>query len=268
MRVRLAALLLVLFSATLGRAAGITPERQREILREALQALDQAVAVTRDNPAAAEQQYRQAAACFETLAAAGLGNAAIEFNLGNTYFRLGQSGKAILHYRRAARLDPANSQLLANLAFARRQVEPQIEPTGQRRLWRQLMFWHYATSPVARFRAAAGASILGWLLLVCWLRWRMRPLAVTGAVAVGIGLICAASVAWQLHDESHTPPAVIVGTEQTLRLGRGETYEPALRQPLGAGVEVRILQQRAGWAEVRLTNDQTGWLPATSLERI
>lgn len=246
----------------------VPPDRQHEILRDALNAYDEAVARTLDDPAAAEQLFRAAAAGFETLIDAGRHNAALEYNLANTHFRLGRLGRTIVHYRRAARLDPGNHKLQVNLAYARRQVEPYIEPGGQRRLVHQLLFWHYDTSAAQRFWAAALLSAVGWLLLIIRLRWPVRPLLVAGFVAVILGLAAGTSVFWQINDEQSYPPAVIVGDEITLRLGRGAAYEPALKQPLGPGVELRILQQHGDWVEIRLPNRQTGWLPATAVERV
>ena len=112
------------------------------------------------------------------------------------------------------------------------------------------------------------ASIVGWLGLRLRLRWRSRALLTLSCLIVLLGLANAASVAWQLHDEAQHPAAVVVSGEHILRLGRGEGYDPALNQPLGPGVELRILNQRADWVEVQLPDDKTGWLPMEAVERI
>ena len=261
-------LLIALIVCGVARADEMTPQRQREVLRDALGAFDEAVGVTRRDPDAAAELYRRSAAGFEALTAAGLRNAAIEYNLGNTYFRLDQLGRAVVHYHRALRLDPADKKLLANLAYARRQVEPLIRPTGQERLWQRLLFWHYRASPATRFWVATLLSALGWLLLILRLRWHVRSLLAAGVIAVVLGLAAGTSVVWQATDEAKCPYAVIVGDDCTLRLGRGEGYDPALKQPLGPGVELRILQQRGDWIEVSLPNDQTGWLPESVVQRV
>lgn len=246
----------------------LSPAREREIMRDALSAFDQAVAVARDDPTRAAELYRQAAAGFSALRDAGLSNAALEYNLANTHFRLGELGQAILHYRRAERLAPGDERLIANLRYARGRVEPSIAPSGQSRLARQLLFWHYSTSLRQRFWALIILAAIGWLLLFLWLRWRVRTLVITGLVAVALSLCTGSSLLWQINDEAQHPPAVLVGNQQYLRLGRGETTDLALQQPLGPGVELRILQQRGDWVEVRLPNDQSGWLPATAIERV
>jgi tetratricopeptide (TPR) repeat protein len=246
----------------------LSPERRREILREALNAFDDGVAIAHEEPSRAEQLFRQAAGAFEALAADGVRSPALEYNLGNTYFRLGDLGRAVLHYRRARRLDPGHAKLAENLKYARNRVEPTIDLGGEQRLLRRLLFWHYNTSVRLRFWLTLMTSVAGWLGLAVWLRRRWQALAVLGVLALVLGLANAVSVAWQLHDESRHPPSVVVQGEQILRLGRGEGYDPAMKQALGPGIELRVLQQRGDWVEVRLANGQTGWLPAQAVERV
>ena len=261
-------LLLALAFASSAVAEPLSPARQREILRAALGAFDRAVEVARENPTQAVQLYRQAETDFLALREAGVRNAALEYNLGNVYFRLGDLGRAILHYRRAAALNPGDERLTANLRYARDRVEPRIAPSGESRLAQQLLFWHYGTSPAQRFWALIALTAAGWLSLFVWLRWRQRGVLIAGLVGAVAALAAGTSLLWQMHDQAHYPQAVIVGNETPLRLGRGEGSDLALKQPLGPGVELRILQQRGDWVEVRLPNDQTGWLPAAAVERV
>lgn len=44
------------------------------------------------------------------------------YNLGNAYYRAGQPGKAILNYRRALKLNPANSDAKENLEFVNSKI--------------------------------------------------------------------------------------------------------------------------------------------------
>jgi len=263
----LAAVLLVVAAPPLS-AEPFSPARQHEVLRDALDAYDQAVGSARQDPQRAAQLYRQAAAGFSALVDAGVRNAALEYNLGNVHFRLGELGRAIVHYRRAQRLAPSDERLAANLRYARDRVEPAIQPSGESRLTRQLLFWHFNTSPAQRFVALGACAAAGWLLLTVWLWWRRRAVLVLGLLGVVLALATGVSIRWQMADEAHYPHAVIVADNPYLRLGRGEGSDLALKQPLGPGVELRILQERGDWIEVRLPNDQTGWLPATAVERV
>lgn len=246
----------------------LSTDRQREIMHGALDAFDQAVATARAEPARAAALYRKSASAFETLRASGAANAAVCYNLGNAYFRLGELGRAVLNYRRAARLAPTDDTIAMNLKYARDRVEPYISPTGGSRLLDRLMFWNNHTSQRQRFMIAAIGSLAGWLLLTIRLWIRSRGVVVAATVLIVLGLANAASVGWQLRKEARFPAAVIVSGEHTLRLGRGEGYDPVITQPLGPGVETRILNERGGWLEVELVDGKTGWLPAEALERV
>lgn len=244
----------------------LSPERQKAVLREALSAYDRGVALARSDAAGSQRQFRTAILGFETLLDSGVRNAALEYNLGNAYFRAGDLGRSILHYLRARRLDPGHTRLNANLEYVRRQVEPLIPASAQRRLVERLMFWTNLVSLRQRFWMAVLGSTAGWALLAVVSRRRSGTLLGTGCVLAGLGAANAASCVWQLHQEATSPPAVVVAGGQLLRTGRGEAYEPVLRETLGAGVEVRVLEHRGGWVEVRLANDVTGWLPESAIE--
>jgi len=249
-------------------AQPLSPARQRQVLREALALYDEAVAVSRTDPTQAAEMFRRSAAGLLALRAAGVRNAALEYNLGNVYFRLGELGRAVLHYRRAEQLSPHDHRLRANLRYARQRVEPNIAPSGQSRLVRQLAFWHYQTSPRQRFWALIVLSSIGWSLLFAWLLRGYRLVAAGGLICVLLGLGSAASLLWQMVDERRHPHAVVINSEAYLRLGRGMGADLALKQALGPGVELRILRRHGEWVEVQLPSEQTGWLPADSLELV
>ncbi len=248
-------------------AQELTPERQRQIVREALTSLDGAVNTQHDNAVRAAEQYRRSAAAFEALADAGFQNVAIFYNLGNVYYRLGDLGRAIANYRRALRLGPADPRVQANLRLARNRVVPLIEP-GEAPWHHAALLWHTRTTPASRRIVAWSASVIGAVLLMARARRRSSPLLVGGVLLALLGAGAAASLAWQVVDEQRRPHAVVVRGEPALRVGRGEGYDAALKQPLGPGVELRILQQQGDWVECRLPNGVTGWLPASAVERI
>ena len=246
----------------------LTPARQREVLQMALNAYDEATAMMHSDPARASQLYRQSAAAFSALRDAGVRNAALEYNLGNSYYRLGDIGRAMLHYRRAERMDPTDARLAANLRLARQQVQPTIPPSGTRRLARWLLFWHDGTSSSQRWLALLACSAIGWGLMVAWLRWRRPRLLLTGLAVLAIAWLCGLSLIWQCSEARQRSDAVLVGSEQYLHRQRGAETELASEQPLGPGVEMHILQTRGEWVEIRLDDGQAGWLPADAVERV
>ena len=69
-------------------------------------------AYTADDYTTALSLYQQAATEYGT-------SATLWYNIGNTEYRLGNLGKAILAYERSLRLDPSNHDTRANLAFVK-----------------------------------------------------------------------------------------------------------------------------------------------------
>lgn len=240
----------------------------RRVLREGLHAFDQAVAVSRKDPQRAAELYRAAADAFEQVRAAGHANAAIEYDLGNAYYRLGDLGLAVLHYLRAQRLAPRDAMIAANLSYVRGRVEPAIESTGESKLLRRLAFWHHTLSLQERFQVAVLASVVGWFGMFVWLRGRWRPVLIASLVAIVLAVAVGGSAAWQLREDAREPVAVVVDGEHVLRLGRGEAYDPALSEPLGPGVEVRVIERRGDWVRVRLADGKTGWLPGRAVQPV
>lgn len=245
-------------------------EQQRQVLRDALNAYDQAVATAARDARAARELFRKSIGGFEALLRAGVRTAPLEYNLGNAYYRAGDTGRAIVHYLRSARIDPSDARLNANLDYVRRQVEPYISAGGGSQLVDRLMFWTRRTSLRQRFWLAACGAIAGWGLLATRTLRRSGSSGLLwgGVILIVLGAANAASAGWQIFDEQRAPAAVIVEGGQSLRTGRGEGYEAVLRETLGAGVELRVLQTRGGWVEVRLANGAAGWLPEPAVERV
>lgn len=237
------------------------------LAQDAGMTFDQAIEQVHRNPDRARELFRQAADRYEALANDGVQNPNLEFNLGNTYYRLHDLGRAILHYRRGLRLQPSHTRLRANLAYAREHVQPSLAPPAGNQLLRSILFLHYDTSTTARWWACVAAGVIGWGCLLARLRWQRPVLLTAGAIGAVVGFTLGLSVLWDLQHARARPPAVVVA-EGTLRLGRGEGYEPALSQPLGPGVELRILEQRADWVHVELQDGKTGWLRADAVLRI
>lgn len=239
-----------------------------ETLRKALLAFDQAVTAATNNPDQAQALYRESAAGFEEVLRGGARNAAIETNLGNCYFRLGKVGQAITHYRRALAVEPSAERAAANLAYARMRVEPSIVDHSTQQLLGRLSFWNRLWSLRTQLGFASVVGLFGWGTLTVRLWRRSRGLLVTGVFAALLSAAWLASIAITDRDAIARPHAVTVADQATLRQGRGEGYEPVLKEPLGAGVELRVVDRRGDWVEVLLGNGVTGWLPAGAVLEI
>lgn len=243
----------------------LTRGEAEETFRQANALFRQANDASAKDPAAAHNLYTQAAMRFERLAGeGGIRNGTIYYNLGNTYFRLGDLGRAILNYRRARLLSPGDPDLNRNLEEARsRRADRIVEPEPQLIL-KTLFFWHYDVP----LRWKRGLFLACWLLL--WgfaafslfarrgaLKWAMAAAGVLSALWLGSLIVDQVAL---VRDRS----GVVIASEVTARKGDGEAYQPSFQEPLHAGAEFTLLSKRPGWWGVRLPDGRDCWVPESS----
>ena len=111
-------------------AALAGPELLNEF-EQALRDFDEGQKIQNDRPDRARQLFRASEQRFSSIAAAGVVNGRLEYNIGNCHLQAGDVGRAILHYSRAQRLIPRDPLLADNLAVARSRCLTPIEPTRQ-----------------------------------------------------------------------------------------------------------------------------------------
>ncbi len=207
-----------------------------------------------------ENRLDDSIAGWKTLLAAGQDSVPILYNLGNTYYRAGQTGKAILLYRRAEQLAPRDPDIRANLGFAAQTagITLPAQPAWMaffmeltRGEWRWLL--------IIVFWLAAITAML-WMLLP---RGRAVFKPVMSALAV---LWCVALLGYSLHRMNDRQPEYVVMTGgQTVLAGPFEAATPIMAIPEGA--IVRRTGERDGWYEIRY-DSINGWLPTAAVESV
>ncbi len=213
------------------------------------------------DPVAAKAAYAKAALRWERLIREGrTHNGGLYYNLGNAYFRVNDLGRAILAYRRAERYLPLDVNLRQNLEYARAKRLDRVDERPQDQAWRTIFFWHYDLAAVTR----ATIFMAGWLLfwgLAGWRRLGGQPPRWLLGLIGGLTLLFLGSVLLTWQDERRHPDGVVLSVEITARKGDGEGYDPSFKEPLHAGTEFRLIEQRSDWRQVELRDGRRCWLP-------
>ena len=203
-------------------------------------------------------KFSESKKIYEQLVASGPWSANLFYNLGNAEFRLGQLGKAALHFERALLLDPAHGEATQNLIFVRKQAGAPIPP---------FHIPHFILVFLGGPGVTAVATVCGWLLVFC--ATRMLAGGRAGLLWWGalLGLLLgggAATCLWSQHRDAAL--AVITQPQVDARA------QPADRSPLAtqllAGSRVRVLSELGEWCQCELPNQGRGWIPANALEKI
>jgi tetratricopeptide (TPR) repeat protein len=208
--------------------------------------------------------YPAAIQAYEKLLISGLASAPLYFNLGNAYFKAGETGHAILNYERARRLAPRDTDIEANLAYARSLTDAQA-CTPQ--LWQRLAFplTHRLATPALMW-LTSGAYSLCLIAFACYRLWPRRPRwLMYGAVGlIGAGIIVGSSLARQLFVDDWQRPAVLLAAgESPIRFEPSETGTEHF--VLKQGALVHILDTRSDWHQIARCDGRRGWVAAENV---
>jgi len=249
--------------------AALSKQQARALFVEANELFRQANETSRRDTEAAHDLYLRAALRFERIIEeGGIRNGKLYYNLGNAYFRAGGIGRAILNYRRAAQLIPSDPNLCQNLAYARGTRTDSFQQPEQQQVLKALLFWHYDLSPRLRSLLFGALSLLFWSLASVRLfrpGWISRK---TVGFCAAAALLFLGSLLAEAYQRNHQEPGVIVAREVVARKGDGESYEPSFKEPLHAGTEFVVVENRGEWLQIELPDSRRCWVPASAAELI
>lgn len=239
-------------------ALGQTSE---EIIAEAHALFHQASDET--DQATAQELYNQALLRYEQ-AYRRQPTAGLAYNIGNTYYRLGDLGRALLHYRRAEGEMAGDANLRHNLAVVRAQLPAQFSAANETAAAFNL---HRRLSLELRTRILLGLHAAFWLAAALWYRKKTALPAGVALVLLTATLLVSTSVGL----DTLQPPArqgVIVAPEIVGRQGDGRDYQAAFATPLRSGTEFVLRQKRGYWLQIELADGRRCWIPGRSAELI
>lgn len=224
---------------------------------------------------AANEAYRagnfeEAATQYEAILKEGYRSEALYYNLANSYFRLGEQGRAVLNYERALMLDPTDADTRHNLEVVRSRLQDEIEVLPEFFLAK---WWRNITLSFSARSWSVFALVFLWLGITglsLWLLGKRRQLKKIGFTAGVILLIISflsfffANNHQQLDENSSR--AVILQTEVPMRSAPDLQSQVVL--DLHEGTTIRILDKIGDWYKVALLNGEEGWLPEGAFEKI
>lgn len=210
--------------------------------------LEAAKLIAGRNNQEAAKRLEDAVLQYERILSAGFRHSQIYYNLGNTYYRKGELGKAIANYRRAQRLMPRNADLDANLKLVRNVIEDKElthEPPGA---VRKIFFWLFFLNQnelIVTTVFLYGVLMILLLLLIILRYYRLKKIIL--GFAAGL-LIIVVSLGVKIYWEDGVSHGVIVSDKCHVRYGPGDEYEPKFE--IHDGAECVIESEKDGWYRV------------------
>ncbi|MFN5325391.1 MAG: SH3 domain-containing protein [Bacteroidota bacterium] len=217
-----------------------------------------------------EQNYAAALSIYDSLLRIGYQSAELEFNCGNAYYRTGQIPQAILHYERAAKLDPDDTDIEHNLRIAYLSTIDKIDPAPE-------LFYERWIRNLAY--GGALSSKAGWTVTLIWLsaalfagylfasKLIIRKWAFAGFAAT----LFAGVLLWLLAENqnshlNHNKGAIIFS--DAVYVKASPNTDGANLFMLHAGTKVVVTDEMEGWKKIRIANGNEGWIDQGVAEEI
>jgi tetratricopeptide (TPR) repeat protein len=214
------------------------------------------------NEAYAAGRFLEAAGYYREIERYGIRDPRVEYNLGNAVFKQGHLGEAILHYRRAALLDPSDEEIRGNLDFAESKRADRVVRPESAAVVQWLVRLQHRIGPD---RQAAAALAIAWAVILVlaaglilpgrWNSWHGWTVAALLVVVLFIGC------SWWFTMNRLQPnrTAVVLVAEVEILAGPGENN--ATLVVAHEGLDLAIRSFRDDWIQIALPDGLTGWVP-------
>ena len=214
--------------------------------------------------------YAEAAKEYESIVQQGYVSAALYYNLGNAYYRLGRLGPAILSYERALRLEPNDPDIQQNLKLANQRTLDRIEPVPE--LF--LITWLREAAALLPLSVTSVVLIVLWavlflslaatyLILPAGIKRLARWLTLISAV---VALFFAVLLAMQLYASSTHNDAIIMNAVVTAKNSPDSQSSDAF--VIHEGLKVTLSDRVGDWVKITLADGKVGWIQADQCERV
>lgn len=214
------------------------------------------------------RDYVKAMEGYVAILESGLESGNLYYNIGNGFLKMGRLGQAILCYERAKRLIPHDSDLKANLTYARSLAENTSDRTQGAFILNAInaIFESYSLRAVifsATFLYLILLLLAGIFTAKPFFARRFRALMVLVIVLFVLNLTALAS---RYFNERILKHGIVVQDKVECK------YEPIEKSTtyytLREGGDVLILATRNGWRQIRRPDGKIGWVKKEAVDGI
>ncbi|MCU0651254.1 MAG: tetratricopeptide repeat protein [Candidatus Omnitrophica bacterium] len=213
-----------------------------------------------------EGRYEQAVEYYESALKQGFESGNLYYNLGNSYFKKGELGRALLNYERAKFFIPHDSDLRSNHDFVRSALDLPKRYSREKWFFRWLdrLFDDMGANGLTLLISAMWISLLALLSAALFMPALKRPSAWLGAFLAVFLIICSIALARKISYYEHG--AIVITKEAQAKFEPADSATTYFK--LTEGASVMMIDRSQDWVKVRRPDSKIGWVQAASIEKI
>jgi len=212
--------------------------------------------------------FKNAAKLYNQLISQGVVSGNIYYNLGNAYYKMGKTGKALLNYERAKKFIPDNEGLFANISFIKSTLnvkQPQETYSLYQKVWRSIRSavsintW-FVISVILFFSAC---MVLG----IGFLSYRFRGKShVISGILIFSFIISLTLFIDSYNSNKHFKEGIIIASKADVRYS--PSYSGVVAFELVEGMKAQIIRKQDTWTYIRLNKGKSGWVESEAIEAV
>lgn len=216
------------------------------------------------------KDYENAIKSYESILNQGYLSSELYYNLGNSYFRIGNLGKSILYYEKSLKLEPGNEDASYNLRIAKARTVDKIQeipPIFIVKWWNMLLAYFSSSG------WQVVVIIFYILLLVCiGLYFLIKNLQVQkfsflfGVLNLAAFILSIILFISSLTREASQDFGVVQKQTISVKISPDQQSNDAF--VIHEGTKFEIEEKLKSWAKIKLVDGKVGWLPNSSFEVI
>ena len=216
------------------------------------------------NQAYKNGNYAEAVRLYSELEKQGHKSPHIYYNLGDSFFRLGDVGNAILNYERAKIIMPRDADLDYNLKYVSDRIRDAVEPPASP--LSSVFFWldSFSVNEVFIIFAAFNFLFFSILILRMFIKqeWTFTIFITLLVIWFGAGI----SFGVKSYQVSFDSRAAVLTSEAAVLAGPDAKDTELFK--LHAGTIVKTEKKEGDWSLIRIPGDKRGWIPDSSIGMI
>lgn len=222
------------------------------------------------NTAYINADYDKAIVLYDSIAEAGYVGEHLYYNLGNSYYKTGRIGKAILNYNRALRYDPSDADIRHNIDVANARIKDKIEVVpefffkGWIRKWKRSMNSNaWAVNSLVLIATSLGAVLLYLLSRRLVLR---KVGFYTAIIAMSLGLL---SISFSINQKRRilkSSEAIVMSSAASVKSSPDNSSKDIFI--VHEGTKVTIHTSLNQWMEITIADGKKGWIHESAIEII